>query len=90
MIFHEELDKFVIVYIDDILVYSKMAEEDTRHLEVVLQKLRNNKLYANGEISEFGLMEMEFLEHVMTELEIKLENKNVEAIQKWKRLTTPK
>jgi len=90
MIFHEELDEFVIVYIDDILVYSKMVEEHARHLEVVLQKLRDNKLYANGEKNEFGLMEMEFFGHIMTGSRIKPDNKKVEAIQKWKRPTTQK
>ena len=48
-IFREEMDDFVIVYIDDILVYSKTAEEHARHLEAVLGRLRDNKLYANGE-----------------------------------------
>jgi hypothetical protein len=43
-IFQEEMDDFVIIYIDDILVYSKMAEDHAQHLEVVVKKLRNNKL----------------------------------------------
>lgn len=45
-IFQEEVDVFVIIYIDDILVYSKMVEEHARHLEVVLRKLRDTKLHA--------------------------------------------
>ena len=53
-IFWEEMDNFVIVYIDNILVYSNMAEEHIRHLEVVLRKLRDNKLFANGEKSDFA------------------------------------
>ena len=59
-VFHQEMDVFVIVYIDDILVFSKTAEEHAQHLAIVLQKLRDNKLYANGEKSEFGLQEIEF------------------------------
>lgn len=47
------MDDLVIVYIDDILVYSKMAEEHAWHLEAVLQKLRENEFYANGEKSDF-------------------------------------
>ena len=47
--FHKYLDDFVIIYIDDILVYSKTAEEHTEHLEKVFQKLRSNKLYAKGD-----------------------------------------
>jgi hypothetical protein len=53
-IFQEEMDDFVIIYIDDILVYSKTAEDHVRKLEVVLRKLRDNKLYANGEKSMFA------------------------------------
>ena len=48
-IFHEYLDDFVIIYIDDILVYSKTVEEHAEHLEKVFQKLRWNKLYAKGD-----------------------------------------
>ena len=48
-IFHEYLDDFVIIYIDDILVYSKMVEGHAEHLEKVFQKLRSNKLYAEGD-----------------------------------------
>ena len=47
-IFHEYLDDFVIIFIDDILVYSKTTEEHAEHLEKVFQKLRSNKLYAKG------------------------------------------
>ncbi len=46
-IFHEKLDKFVIIYIDDNLVYFKFAKEHVTHLEFVLQKFKENKLYAN-------------------------------------------
>ena len=55
------MDDFVIVYIDDILVYSKTAEEHAQHLEAVLGKLRDNKLYANREKSDFAHEEIEFL-----------------------------
>jgi len=51
--FHQEMNEFVIVYIDDIFISSKMAEEHAKRLEIVLGKLREHKLYANGEKSEF-------------------------------------
>jgi hypothetical protein len=54
-VFMEELDKFVIVFIDDILVYSKSVEEHEQHLRVVLGKLRAHKLYANFRKCEFWL-----------------------------------
>ena len=53
-IFHEYLDDFVIIYIDDILVYSKTAEEHAEHLKKVFQKLRSNKLYAKGDKCDLG------------------------------------
>jgi hypothetical protein len=88
--FQEEMDNFIIIYIDDILVYSKTAEEHARHIEVVLQKLRDNKLYANGEKNDFAQNEIEFLGHVVTNDGIKLDMKKVKAIQEWKRPSTQK
>ena len=70
----------MIVYIDDILVCSKTAEEHARHLEEVLGRLRNNKLYANGEKSDFAHQEIEFLGHVLTRDGIKPNIKKVKAI----------
>ena len=89
-IFREEMDDFVIVYIDDILVYSKTAEEHARHLEAVLGRLKDNKLYANGEKSDFAHEEIEFLGHVVTRDGIKPDMKKVKAIQEWKRPSTQK
>ena len=64
-IFHEYLDKFVIIYIDDILVYSKTEEEHAEHLRLVLTKLRDHRLYAKFSKSEFWLKELIFLGHVV-------------------------
>jgi SpoVK/Ycf46/Vps4 family AAA+-type ATPase len=54
-VFMDELDKFVVIFIDDILIYSKTAEEHEKHLRVVLEKLRQNQLYAKFEKCEFWL-----------------------------------
>ena len=65
-VFMEELDKFVVVFIDNILVYSATAEEHEQHLIVVLEKLRQNQLYAKFSMCEFGLKEVTFLGHILT------------------------
>lgn len=87
-IFREEVDDFVIIYIDDILVYFKTAEEHAGHLGAILKKLRYNKLYANGKKSELAQLEIEFLGHVVIQDGIKLDMKKVKAIQEWKRPST--
>ena len=83
-IFQEEMDDFVIVYINDILVFSKTAEEYGRHLEAMLKILRDNKLYANREKSEFTRLEMKFLGHVINREGIKPDMTGVKPIQEWK------
>ena len=62
----EFLDKFVVVFIDDILVFSKTEEEHAEHLRLVLQKLREHKLYAKLSKCEFWLKEVSFLGHVVS------------------------
>ena len=57
-VFLEELDKFVVVFIDDILIYSQSAEEHEQHLRIVLEKLRAHELYAKFGKCEFGLQRM--------------------------------
>jgi hypothetical protein len=65
-VFMEYLDKFVVVFIDDILVFSKTEEEHAEHLRLVLQKLREHKLYAKRSKCEFWLEEVSFLGHVVS------------------------
>ena len=65
----EYLDKFVVVFIDDILVFSKNEEEHEEHLRIVLQKLRENQLYAKLIKWEFWLKEVAFLGHVISKME---------------------
>jgi hypothetical protein len=66
-IFCEWLDDFVVVYIDDILIYNSSLEEHAEHLRKVFQKLRENKLYAKVEKCEFGVTEVDFLGHRITQ-----------------------
>jgi hypothetical protein len=66
-VFIEYLDKFVVVFIDDILIFSKNEEEHDKHLCLVLQKLRENQLYAKLNKCEFWLKEVSFLGHIISE-----------------------
>ena len=65
-IFMEYLDKFVMVYNDGILIYSKNEEEHAKHLRLVLEKLREHRLYATFSKGEFGLPEVTYLGHVIS------------------------
>ena len=65
-VFMPELDKFVVGFIDDILIYSKNEEEHARHLHIVLQRLREHQLYAKFSKCDFWLKEVPFLGHVIS------------------------
>jgi hypothetical protein len=65
-IFMPELDNFVVVFIDDILVYSKSEEEHVEPLRIVLTRLRDHQLYAKFSKCEFWLKEVQFLGHVLS------------------------
>jgi hypothetical protein len=65
-VFVEYLDKFVVVFIDDILIFSKTEEEYEKHLRMVLEKLRSNQLYAKFSKCEFWLTKVAFLGHVIS------------------------
>ena len=86
-IFHEYLDKFVIIYIDDILVYSKTEEEHAEHLRLVLTKLRDHRLYAKFSKCEFWLKELIFLSHVVSAAGVAVIPDKIQAILDW---PTPK
>jgi hypothetical protein len=65
-VFMEYLDRFVVVFIDDILVFSKTTEEHEDHLRLVLEKLRSNQLYAKFNKCEFWLTKVAFLGHIIS------------------------
>ncbi len=79
-IFREWLDDFVVIYIDDILIYSSSLEEHVEHLRKVFQRLRENKLYAKLEKCEFGVTEVDFLGHRITQESLKMDDHKVKAI----------
>src|SRR6202048_1493023 len=77
------LDDFVIVFIDDILIYSKTLEDHYKHLRLVLQVLRDKQLYAKLSKCDFFQSEIGFLGHVINQYGIKMEPSKVDAVQKW-------
>uniref|UniRef100_A0A2N9G885 RNA-directed DNA polymerase n=1 Tax=Fagus sylvatica TaxID=28930 RepID=A0A2N9G885_FAGSY len=84
-VFQTYLNQFVVVLIDDILIYSKSLEEHEQHLRVVLQTLRDHKLYAKLKKCEFWLERVAFLGHVISKDGILADPKKVEAIVNWER-----
>ncbi|KAE8657890.1 Detected protein of unknown function [Hibiscus syriacus] len=82
-IFQPYLDQFVVVFIDDILVYSKSIEEHSTHLRLVLQILRDKNLYAKLSKCEFWLDEVIFLGHVISAVGIRVDPQKVKAIMDW-------
>jgi hypothetical protein len=79
-VFMPELDKFVVVFIDDILIYSKNKEEHAQHLRVVLTRLREHKLYAKFSKCEFWLDRVQFLGHVLTPEGISVDPSKVQDV----------
>jgi hypothetical protein len=82
-VFMEYLDKFVVVYLDDILVYSKSKEEHEEHLRLILTKLREHRLYAKFSKCEFWLPEVNYLGHVISAKGIAVNPDTVKAIVEW-------
>jgi hypothetical protein len=82
-VFMEYLDKFLVVFIDDNLIFSKMKEEHEKHLRMVLEKLRSNQLYAKFSKCKFWLTEIAFLGHVTSAGGISVDPSKVKDVLNW-------
>ncbi|WVZ63682.1 hypothetical protein U9M48_013295 [Paspalum notatum var. saurae] len=89
-VFMDYLDKFVVVFIDDILIYSKTEAEHEEHLRLVLQRLREHKLYAKFSKCEFWIDEVRFLGHVVSKGGIAVDPSKVSTVTNWKVPEIPK
>ena len=87
-VFQQYLDRFVIVFIDDILVYSKAKSKHVQHLTLVLKKLREHQLYAKFSKCQFWLDQMAFLGHVISAQGIRVDSKKVAAVEDWEQPRT--
>ena len=84
-IFQPYLDQFVVVFVDDILIYSQSKWEHEYHLRIVLQLLRDHQLYAKFSKCEFWLTEVRFLGHVVSAPGVSVNLEKVKAVMRWER-----
>jgi hypothetical protein len=87
-VFMPELDKFVMVFVDDILVYSRNEEEHAGHLHIILQHLREHRLYVKLSNCDFWLKEIKFLGHTISHEGIVVDPDKVQEVIDWKPPTT--
>ncbi|PKU64412.1 putative mitochondrial protein [Dendrobium catenatum] len=82
-VFRQQLRKFVLVFFDDILVYSQTEEEHLKHLEEVLRILQTHQLKANLKKCNFAQSRVEYLGHVVSQERVAADQSKIEAMQKW-------
>lgn len=82
-ILYELLDRFIIIYLDDIVVYNETLEEHVQFLEEVLSKLRAHQLYVKKEKCEFCMQEIMFLGHKVSKGQIRMDERKVKVIVEW-------
>jgi hypothetical protein len=90
LIFHENLDDFFFIYIDDIFMYTKIVEEHVGHLQYVLRKLTKNQFFVNHSNNEFVLKEVNFLGHALSWTRVRPNPRKLKAIRCWQRLVMSK
>ena len=84
-VFQSYLDMFVVVFVEDILIYCKSKEDHEGNLRIILQTLREHQLYAKSKKCEFSLSEVRFLGRVVLALGVSVDPKKVEVVMSWER-----
>jgi hypothetical protein len=87
-VFHDYLDQFTVVFIDDILIYLRTSEEHEEYIQKALERLRREKIYAKLEKCEFWLDSVSFLGHVISGEGVAVDLKKVNAVVEWTRATS--
>jgi transposase InsO family protein len=82
-IFRDVTDQFVVIFIDDILIYSESIEEHRKHVKVVLDRLRQNRLYAKQSKCEFAKTAIEFLGHFVSDRGLQVDPRKIQTIIDW-------
>jgi hypothetical protein len=88
MVFMPELDKFVVVFIDDILVYLENEKDHEEHLTIIFTRLRDHKLYAKFSKCEFWIKKVPFLGHILSENGVSVDPSKVQEVMDWNAPTT--
>ncbi|KAJ7978484.1 Retrotransposon protein, putative, Ty3-gypsy subclass [Quillaja saponaria] len=88
LFFRGYLDKFVVVYLDDIVIYSSTLEDHKQHLQLVFNRLRENQLFVKREKCSFAQKRIKFLGHIIKEGRVRMDLDKVKAIQEWKTPTS--
>jgi Reverse transcriptase (RNA-dependent DNA polymerase) len=86
-VFRDYVDKFMLVYLDDVLIFSRSAEEHNEHVKLVLKRLRDENLFAKLSTCEFNKLPVTFLEHVVGHEGLSMDRKKVECDLQWPRPT---
>ena len=84
-VFHDYLDQFIVVFINDILIYSKIPEENRKHLQKALERFRREQLYAKLEKYKFWLDSVSFLRHVISGKGVPVDSEKVKVVVEWTR-----
>lgn len=88
-VFQSYLDQFMIVFIEDVLIYSESEEQYRQHLRIVLETLRDHQLYANLSKCDFWLIEVMFLGHVISGGHIAVDPVKIKGVTQWKAPRNP-